>query len=74
MLNLPLDPSYLSKVTTATGSVDDNAAPKVKAWYQVISSSVYPKIDLRTNANKKVPIMTPGIDKIKTFTSDFLNM
>ena len=31
VLNRPLDPSYLSKVTTATGSVEDSAAPKASA-------------------------------------------
>lgn len=31
VLNFILDPSYLSKVTTATGSVDDNAHPNVIA-------------------------------------------
>jgi hypothetical protein len=31
VLNLTLDPNYFNKVTTATGSVDDKAAPNVIA-------------------------------------------
>ena len=31
VLNLTLEPSYFNKVTTATGSVEDNAQPRVIA-------------------------------------------
>lgn len=39
VLNLTLAPNYLSKATTATGSVADKTDPKVNAWYQVNYSS-----------------------------------
>lgn len=37
VLNLTLAPNYLSKATTATGSVAESTHPRVKAWYQLSS-------------------------------------
>jgi hypothetical protein len=70
---LTLEPSYFNKVTTATGSVDDNAQPSVIDWYQVIYSSVYPKTPLITKPMAMAPIIHPGIEISKILVKDFFN-
>jgi len=65
VLNLTLAPNYLSRATTATGSVADRILPSAQASNQVRSLSSYIKITLRINAIMKEPTKTPGPAKIK---------
>ena len=73
VLNLTLEPSYFNKVTTATGSVEDNAQPRVIAWYHDNYSSVYPKTPFMTKPIAIAPIIHPGIERSKMLVKDFFN-
>ena len=71
-LKCTLAPNYLSKATTATGSVADKTHPRVNASYQLRSSSPYPSISLKMKAIINAPHKTPGPASKRMLTSDFL--
>jgi len=71
-LNLTLAPNYLSKATTATGSVAESTHPNAQASNQVRSSSPYNKIPLKINAMRIAPKSTPGPANNKILIIDLL--
>lgn len=72
VLNLTLAPNSFKRETTATGSVAERTAPKTIAWYQFMSSSEYPRINLKDAPIIIDPKSTPGPAKVMIFHKDFL--
>lgn len=73
VLNLTLAPNSFIRAITATGSVADSIAPRVKASGHVRSYWPYINTHLKQSASRTVPHNTPGTARIRILTIDLLN-